>query len=220
MPRPFKTALPGTGGSSLDVRDHLLASAKVVIQRDGLAAASMRAIAKQAGVATGTLYNYFANREKLVVRAIMHQSSRIRDELAAMPDRAGQATVAVNLQHGASMIVDLLQEIVPFAIAIVANPAMRRELRQHLGDGGGHDAARQPVTDYLRREHALGRLHPETDIDAATALILGACHELVFTHQLLGGNQTTLDRVMLHRQIQLLVRGIASESPADDPTRC
>lgn len=218
MPRPFKTALPLAGDTPLDVRDHLLAAAKVVIQRDGLAAASMRAIANQAGVATGTLYNYFANREKLVVQAIMHQSSGTRDQLAVMLDRAGQATVATNLEHAASIVVDLLQEIVPFAIAVVANPAMRGELRHHLGDGGGHDAARQPMSDYLRREQALERLHPETDIDAVTALILGACHELVFTHQLLHGRDPTLDRAMLYRQIQLLARGIATGKPDVGPS--
>jgi AcrR family transcriptional regulator len=40
-----------------------------VIARDGLARATMQAIAEQAGVAKGTLYLYYRNREELLERA-------------------------------------------------------------------------------------------------------------------------------------------------------
>src|ERR1051326_4369570 len=44
----------------------IMAAAEEVFARHGLHAAHMDAIARQAGVAVGTLYNYFTDREALL----------------------------------------------------------------------------------------------------------------------------------------------------------
>jgi AcrR family transcriptional regulator len=58
-------------------RDSIQKAARRVIARRGLAGASMQAIASEAGVAKGTLYLYFRDREDLVE----HAAERIFDEL-------------------------------------------------------------------------------------------------------------------------------------------
>jgi AcrR family transcriptional regulator len=58
-------------------RDTIQCAAQRVIARHGLGGASMSAIAKEAGVAKGTLYLYFQDRDDLVE----HAADRIFDEL-------------------------------------------------------------------------------------------------------------------------------------------
>jgi AcrR family transcriptional regulator len=48
------------------VREEILAAAERIFSRDGLNTARMDAIAKEAGVAVGTLYNHFTDREELI----------------------------------------------------------------------------------------------------------------------------------------------------------
>jgi AcrR family transcriptional regulator len=60
-------------------RHTILRAARHVIARRGLAGASMQAIADEAGIAKGTLYLYFRDRERLVDDA----ANRIFEELLA-----------------------------------------------------------------------------------------------------------------------------------------
>ena len=49
-----------------ETRRALLAAAEQTLARDGLANARMETIAQAAGVAVGTVYNYFSDREQLI----------------------------------------------------------------------------------------------------------------------------------------------------------
>jgi len=60
-------------------KDTILAAARHVIARQGRGGASMQAIADEAGVAKGTLYLYFRDRDDL----LQHTASLVFDELLA-----------------------------------------------------------------------------------------------------------------------------------------
>lgn len=61
-------------------RDTMLKAARHVVAQRGLAGASMQAIAEAAGVAKGTLYLYFEDRDDLIEQAI----GRVLDELLVL----------------------------------------------------------------------------------------------------------------------------------------
>ena len=71
MPRPLPPhVVARAGGSETEaVRDHILDAALRVIVTQGLAAASTRAVAAEAGIGAGTVYNYFDNRLQLLAHA-------------------------------------------------------------------------------------------------------------------------------------------------------
>jgi AcrR family transcriptional regulator len=79
-------------------RDRLLRSALVLFARDGYASTSVRAIAQQAGVATGLLYSHFSGKEALL-HAIFEQSmaqvnaSFARAQSESSPDERLRALV-------------------------------------------------------------------------------------------------------------------------------
>lgn len=56
-------------------------AAAQVIAREGLGGASMQAIAKEAGIAKGTIYLYFQDREDLVLQTADHAFSRLLEAL-------------------------------------------------------------------------------------------------------------------------------------------
>lgn len=67
-----------------DKRERILAAAARLIVRNGLQC-SMAAIAEEASVATGSLYNYFTSKEALVLGVYERVSSQMADRLMAPP---------------------------------------------------------------------------------------------------------------------------------------
>ncbi len=49
------------------LRDTLLGSAKNIADTEGIEAINIRSIARKAGIASGTVYNYFSNKEKILL---------------------------------------------------------------------------------------------------------------------------------------------------------
>src|SRR5664279_4110421 len=88
-----------TEGDQDAVRIHLLTATLRVIQEKGLAAASTRAIAQEAGVSGGTLYNYFGSHVLLLAKSIVHYARTVSVPVADFPSRAGTETVEANLQY-------------------------------------------------------------------------------------------------------------------------
>lgn len=62
-------------------RDALLSAASRVVASDGYAAASIARIAEEAGVAQGTFYNYFEDRQALFDRLLPHEGIRMRKQV-------------------------------------------------------------------------------------------------------------------------------------------
>lgn len=69
----------------LDKRERILAAAARLIVRNGLQC-SMAAIAEEASVATGSLYNYFDSKEALVLGVYTRVTELMTERLVAPPD--------------------------------------------------------------------------------------------------------------------------------------
>src|SRR4051794_479207 len=110
MPRSLPPhVLAVTAGDPDAVRHYILEAAHRVIGKKGLAAASTRAVADEAGLSGSTLYNYFASHVQLLARSIVHHVQSVMDPVAELPARAGSDTVADNLAyfaHHAAAILD------------------------------------------------------------------------------------------------------------------
>ncbi|MCP4394055.1 MAG: TetR/AcrR family transcriptional regulator [Alphaproteobacteria bacterium] len=63
-----------------DKRELIINAAIELIVREGLQATSMSSIAKKAGVAAGTIYTYFASKNKLVTSVFKKIALRITDD--------------------------------------------------------------------------------------------------------------------------------------------
>jgi TetR/AcrR family transcriptional repressor of bet genes len=70
-------------------REQICRAAATVISREGFAGSTMRMVAEEAGVSTGMLNHYFANRQDLLTQALVFVSeraqSRMHESIQGMP---------------------------------------------------------------------------------------------------------------------------------------
>ncbi len=80
-------------------REQICRAAATVISREGFAGTTMRMVAEEAGVSTGMLNHYFANRQDLLEQALVFVSeraqARMRESIEGIP--AGRARLAALL---------------------------------------------------------------------------------------------------------------------------
>ena len=60
-------------------REQICRAAAAVIAREGFAGSTMRMVAEEAGVSTGMINHYFANRQDLLTQALLFVSERTQD---------------------------------------------------------------------------------------------------------------------------------------------
>jgi TetR/AcrR family transcriptional regulator, transcriptional repressor of bet genes len=74
------TALPKLGMGPIR-REQICRATAVVIAREGFAGSTMRMVAEEAGVSTGMLNHYFANRKDLLTQALVYVSERTQERM-------------------------------------------------------------------------------------------------------------------------------------------
>ena len=62
-------------------REQICRAAATVISREGFAGTTMRMVAEEAGVSTGMLNHYFANRQDLLTQALVYVSERTQERM-------------------------------------------------------------------------------------------------------------------------------------------
>ena len=177
------TSSPASG-----TRAQLVDAAERVLRSKGLARATTKEIAREAGCAEGTLYLHFADKLDLV-RAVHEKLLPAFVEVVRhLPERAGTRTVEENLTDLARWALRLYRDMLPLGSSLFADPELLQRFRaMHIErGGGGPHRAWEPVVAYLRAEQALGRVDPGADPAAATLLLLGACQQLVFVELMTG----------------------------------
>jgi AcrR family transcriptional regulator len=164
-----------------EVRLRLFQAAERVLEKDGPAALSGRAVTREAGYATGLLYNHFGTFDDFLVEFVLDRTRARTEKLRALPDRAGEATVAENIAEAAGSLLD--SNMLAVGGLVMTRPALLTRLGRELAGGGLrlHESERA-FADYLEAEQALGRVNAAADTEAAALAILGAVHQLVLTH--------------------------------------
>lgn len=208
MPRPLPTHVQAaTGGDPEAVREHILAAAGRVIDAKGLAAASTRAIADEAGLSGGTLYNYFDGHTQLLAKSIVHRAAGLASPALDLPRQAGRATVADNLHSFMRQAAVVLDQLIPVLAATFSDSALLDAVRTEMAQAVMmHDPART-VERYLQAERALGRIAATADCRGAAALIVSLCHDDAFNRYLYGSGRRPRP---MRKEIALIVRSITS----------
>ncbi|ANN22004.1 TetR family transcriptional regulator [Amycolatopsis orientalis] len=157
------------------LREHLVATAARLISLRGTAELTVRAIAREAGVADGVLYNHFADKEELLANALVAHVRSVERGLGELPE-PGSGTVEHGLRAQLVYGLALHKEILPAFAGLLARPAVLERFGALTADGGNW---RDRLAGYLRAEKELGRI--SGDLEAVTAMLVGVCHETVLS---------------------------------------
>jgi AcrR family transcriptional regulator len=165
------------------MRDRLLDAASRVITEQGIAAATIREIARTAGVAEGSVYNHFRDKTELITAVHVERMTALKlsEAVHRLVSSVGKDSAAGHLETLCRDAVLAYAELVPVAAAFAADPEtagpVRRELtRRRIGPFRAHEA----VAAYLRVEEERGRLELVMPPLVTSAALLGACHEYAF----------------------------------------
>jgi AcrR family transcriptional regulator len=155
------------------LREHLIEVTEQLLAEGGFEQLTTRRIARAASVADGVLYNYFADKDELILAALVARASTL---LAAFRDacpRAGIDTVEANLGRLAAAMLELQQALLPLLVGLLARRALlvRFLAALHAPELGGPGAVLDGVHAYLEEEGRLGRLSSGSDAHLAGVLL-------------------------------------------------
>jgi AcrR family transcriptional regulator len=158
----------------LGIRDRILDAAVVVLRDLGQARATTKEIARVAGCSEGSLYTYFANKETLLHAVMSERLPPFIPMLNALMARAGEDTLGEHLEEIARIALPFYVESMPLVATVLGTPELVESLRrQNFGPHRGNEV----LAAYLRLEQRLGRIRSGASVEAAAALLLGACQQ-------------------------------------------
>jgi AcrR family transcriptional regulator len=229
------------GGDGRDLREYLIVTAARLIDERGSAGLSVRDIAREAHVADGVLYNYFADKEDLLAHALIAHVGTVMNAAPRLPP-AGTGTVADNLRLFIDGGLATLTRVVPAFAGLISQPNVLRRFHAMVGgdasfageaatgdDTAGRDHGHQPdghddngqaglpaiLATYLHAEQRLGRIDGGADVDAAVTLVVGAIHGQILPRVLFSppGTSITTPPELPGRLAATVLSGIAPGPP-------
>lgn len=168
-----------TPETTRQLRDSLIEHAQRLVSREGAAALTMRALAKEAGCAVGLPYKVFANREALVAELILAEFRRLRSAFDELVASAGTGTVGDNLARYAEVLLE--SPAVRLAHEIHHDPELSKAVDADAVETGLVARLESTVVEYLAAEKSLGRVDRGVEPRAFGFLIAGAVHNLLMS---------------------------------------
>jgi AcrR family transcriptional regulator len=192
-------------------RARLIEATVRVVGEVGYAHATTRAIAEAAGVAEGTIYRHFPDKATLLYAAILERNAAMVEGISALADRAGAATVEVNLVEMLSRLATLRDQVLPLELAILTDPehATRREEMASSLRSGHLIGPPGVIADYLAAEQTLGRIRSDMPAGEIAGVLLATLFGLgiVATKDVEG-----VDQGLLASAVRLIAAGLEPPS--------
>ncbi|SEF18272.1 TetR/AcrR family transcriptional regulator [Jiangella alba] len=161
----------------LELRASLLDHARRLIERDGAAALTMRALAAEAGCAVGLPYKVFGGREDIAAELVGTEFRRLRHEFDAWVATAGTGTVGENLARYARLFIEADTPVFRL-VGEGGDTAFDSAVGTVAESSGLLESFGSTVADYLAAEKRLGRVAADVDEHAFGFVVTGAVHNL------------------------------------------
>jgi AcrR family transcriptional regulator len=186
----------------LDAAERLLADRQV-------SAITTRDIARAASLSVGVLYNYFADKNDLIVAALLRRYEAQLTIFEADLPAPGEGDVEANLVRYAEALFALASETLPSIAGLVSDPVlMHRFVAEIHGPEYGMRRTLGQIADYLVAEQGRGRLGA-FDVTAAVTAFAGSMIALGF-QGMVGGSSVNDARAQIPGVVRTLVGGLAA----------
>ncbi len=189
-----------------------------MIRTKGLAAASTREIAREAGCADGTLYNHFADRADLFVAIFLEKLlPDYWDALSKLPYRIGEGTVQAHLEELAQIALAFYYKAAPMRAALFAEPELLERYREALKSQAQNRNQERPapvLAAYLRAEQRLGRVAAQANPAIAAEALFGTCASYALRQCFFGEPPNPeADRQFVQELVRSLMEGLSPREP-------
>ena len=193
-------------------RDAILEAAERVFARCGFAGTRMAEVAAEAGLATGTLYNYFANRDELLSSLIARRSEEL------------MAGVKVAVAAGGATSDRLVEVLRTSFQHFHDHRALFAVLTAAAGISGGHMASiaqrcmesqrsyQAVIADVLRPAVEAGELRADVPLSFLVGFLTGAVHGVLRAWAAAGVEEERPLVDQAAEVVDLFLRGVSSRS--------
>ncbi len=163
------------------LRERLILAGERVLIAGGPGAVTARAVAREAGVATGLLYHHFGNFDDFLAALVLDRLRAQAERMAGLAPRAGSRTVEQNLTEAAAGL--LASPALAVADLVRVRVGLSTKVMGELNAGSaGMPEVQRAIVAYLEAERRLGRIAAGADTEAGALLLLGAVHHLLLLH--------------------------------------
>lgn len=191
-----------TNTSTNTSEDLILNAAERLIAAGGYAGFSMRELAEASGLAKGTIYHHFRDKQDVYIRVMERQMLTLQQAIHAAA--AGHADPVAGLRAVIQTYFTLVS-MRRHSILATLRDSKDAQVQLHNLAEKHRDAFLQPITDLVRRGIGSGIFRP-VDVDMTVISLLGMMNAFV-THRLLL-DQVDLDQTMVDHTLALLLTGI------------
>jgi len=200
-------------------RQNVIDATERLLRTHGLARVTTRAIAREAGVAEGSLYHHFSDKAELLHAVVQYCMGDFRDALESLPLRVGQYTVRENLEHTLQAAFDFQFKIIPITCSLFADHALLARMREILSKHCiGPARSVEALAVYLQAEQRLGRVAAEISAQSAAELLLASSfHGALFDQFLARQVGPDTVRLRIHETVRTLLAGLAPRPPEETP---
>ena len=127
--------------SGQNLRDYLIETAARLIDQRGSAGLAVRDIAREAKVADGVLYNYFDDKEDLLVHALLAHVGNVMASAPGLLPPPGEGTVAENLRVFIDGGIANLLRVTPAFAGLMSQPKVLARFHAMVGGDAAFDPA-------------------------------------------------------------------------------
>ena len=127
--------------SGQNLRDYLIETAARLIDQRGSAGLAVRDIAREAKVADGVLYNYFEDKEDLLVHALLAHVGNVMASAPRLLPPPGEGAVAENLRVFIDGGIAVLLRVTPAFAGLVSQPKVLTRFHAMVGGDAAFDPA-------------------------------------------------------------------------------
>ncbi|NUR98499.1 MAG: TetR/AcrR family transcriptional regulator [Kribbellaceae bacterium] len=165
----------------MGTRDEILDAAADVLRTQGYARATTKSIAQVAGYSEAALYKHFADKSAILLAVMHERMPELPGSLKELIGNPGSGTVRGNLTRLARTAIDFYTEGFPILVSLFSSRELLTAHRLRLKElNAGPHRAQEGLVRYLREEQRLGRIRRTADVQAAAALLFGACFQRGF----------------------------------------
>jgi AcrR family transcriptional regulator len=189
------------------MRARIVDAAERIVVKDGVVAATTKAVAREAGCAEGTLYVHFVDRVSIFVAIFEKRWPVASEAFARLNAHAGEGSVVGNLACALHAVRAFLVALEPLIAGIKSDPAMSRALHDRwcAMDVGPQQLVKE-ITAYIEQERELGRIEPVVDSETLAETLLGFLFFTLGKAKFSPGSSAELSSERLSRVIATNVR--------------
>ncbi len=133
--------------SGQNLRDYLIETAARMIDQRGSAGLSVRDIAREAKVADGVLYNYFEDKEDLLVHALLAHVGNVMADAPRLLPPPGEGAVAENLRVFIDGGIANLLRVTPAFAGLISQPKVLTRFHAMVGGDAAFDPAAEDAEE-------------------------------------------------------------------------